>query len=75
MNCLKGICCNSSWDYCSVVDFIPGDKRIPWRGYTVSQVGIIVVSLISYGVIRELHEGDMLYFKLALLFCRCFHTG
>ena len=60
MNCLKGICCISSWHYCYVVDFTRGDTRIPWRGYTVSQVGIIVMSLISYGVIRELHGGDML---------------
>jgi hypothetical protein len=60
VNCLKGICSNSSWHYCSVVDFIWGDTRIPCRGYTIRQAGIIVLSLISYGVIREFLGGDLL---------------
>jgi len=70
VNCLKGICCNSSWHYCSVVYFLRGDTRIPWKRYTLSEVGIIVLSLISYGVIRDLFRGDMMYVKLVLLFCR-----
>ena len=64
MNCLEGTCCKSSWNYCSVVDFLRGDTRIAWRDM-LSQVGIIVLSLISYGVIREFFGGDILYVKLA----------
>ena len=60
MNCLSGIYCKSSWHYFSVVDFLWGDTRILWRGCTVSQVGIIFLSLISYGVIREFFGGDVL---------------
>ena len=60
MNCLKEVCRYSSWLYCSVVDFIGVIREFLWRGNTVNQVGIIVLTLISYGVIRELLEGDML---------------
>ena len=36
MNCLEGTFCKSSWNYCSVVDFLRGDTRIAWRGYAKS---------------------------------------
>jgi hypothetical protein len=54
------ICCNSSWHYCSVVDFTRGDTRIPWKEYAVIQLGIIVLSSISHGVVREFLGGDIL---------------
>jgi hypothetical protein len=57
---LKGMYCKSSWHYCSVVDFLRGNTKIACKGYTVSQVDIIVLSLVSYGMMRELRVGDML---------------
>jgi hypothetical protein len=71
VNCLEGICCKSSWHYCSVV-FLRGDTRIAWRGYAQSSWHYCSVVDFIRGDNENCLEG-ICSVKLTL-FCR-FLTG